>query len=219
MSKVISLRKKKFNRKKQPVRKDRPMKRFSYLNEEKYKIILLLVSVIAIFIGAIGYRILGDLKLSQVITNNIEILISGEFKSIFLYLFKLDFAFILLNFFIGTSFIGSPISFISPLLKCLYLGYFSGYLYNEFELKGVLFCLLLLYPCFAITTTSLIFASNENVYMSQYIYKCLNGKNSVDNISIRLYLLRYLLLTVINIICIAVTSILITFIAPKIDIL
>lgn len=219
MTKVISLRKRKNNKIKTPIYKEKSNRKLSGLYEEKFKIIFLLMSVAGILSGAISYRFLDDLQLADIISNNIIVLTSGEFKSIFLHLFKLDIVFVLLNFFVGTSFIGSPVSFLSPLLKCLYIGYFNGYIYNEFELKGVLFCILLLYPCFTITTTSLIFASNENIYMSQYIYDCLNGKNSADNISIRLYLLRYLLLTAINIVCIAVTSLLITFIAPRINIL
>lgn len=219
MTKVISLRKKKVNKNKSSIYKERKNKRINLLNEEKYKLFFLLISIIGVLAGAICYRLTENTQISQIVVESFNVLNSGEFKAVFLYLIKFDLIFILISFFIGTSFIGSSISFFAPMLKCLYVGYFSGYLYNDFELKGVLFCLLLLFPCFAITTTSLIFASNENVYMSQYIYKSLNGKTSIDNISIRLYLLRYLLLVAINIFCIIITSLLIAFIGPKINII
>lgn len=218
MTKVINLRKRKVIKAKPITHKDKNNKKSGKLYSEKYKLIFLIISVLGILIGAICYRITDNSRLSQVIAESFTILNNGDFKSIFLYLLKLDLIYLLINFFIGTSFIGSVLSFVPPTIKCLYIGYLGGYLYNEFELKGVLFCLLLLYPCFAITTTALIFASNENVYMCQYIYNCLNGRSSTDNISIRLYLLRYILLFAIILACITITAFLISFIAPKLNI-
>lgn len=218
MTKVISLRKQKTNRTRQIVHKDRKYNSFNEMHNEKYKLLFLVFSIIGIFLGAMLYRITNNSQLAEIITNSFTLLNSSNFKSIFLYLIKLDLVYFLLSFFIGTSFIGSVLSFIPPMLKCIYIGYLSGYLYNEFELKGVLFCLLLLYPCFTITTTAIIFASNENIYMSQYIYNCLNGKNTTDNISIRLYLLRYVLLFIIILTCITISAFLISFIAPKLNI-
>lgn len=215
MTKVINLRKRKVIKAKPIIHKD---KNISKLHNEKYKLFYLITSVFGLLVGAICYRTMENNQLTQIIAENFLILNSGDFKSIFLYLLKLDSIILLVSFFIGTSFIGSAISFIPPTIKCIYIGYLGGYLYNEFELKGVLFCLILLYPCFAITTTALIFSSNENVYMSQYIYNCLNGKNTTDNISIRLYLLRYILLFTIIIACITITAFLIAFIGPKINI-
>ncbi len=218
MTKVINLRKRKVIKTKPVIHKDKTSKNFNELYSEKYKLLFLLISISGILVGAMCYRITDNSQLAQVITENFSILNSGDFKSVFLCLLKLDLMYFLISFFIGTSFIGSIMSFVPPTIKCLYIGYLCGYLYNEFELKGVLFCLLLLYPCFAITTTALIFASNENVYMSQYIYNCLNGRSTTDNISVRLYLLRYILLFTIIIACITVTSFLISFIGPKLNI-
>ncbi len=218
MTKVINLRKRKNLKSKPIVYKDRKRDNFDKIYSEKYKLLFLFISIFGILIGVICYRITDNSQLTQVITENFTVLNSGDFESVFIYLLKLDLIYFLISFFIGTSFIGAVLSFIPPTLKCLYIGYLGGYLYNEFELKGVLFCLLLLYPCFAITTTSLLFASNENIYMSQYIYNCLNGKSTTDNISIRLYLLRYVLLFTIIIACITVTAFLISFIGPKLNI-
>lgn len=217
MTKVISLRKNKTHRNKLPIKKDNNL--IKNIGENKFKIAFLIASLISILIGAVSYKLITNTQITNIIASNMQVLSNGKFKETFIYLLKFDLSFLLLNFFIGTSFIGSSLSFLSPMLKCLYIGYFSGYLYNEFELKGVLFCLLLLYPCFAITTTSLIFSSNENIYMSKYIFNCLNGKTSIDNISIRLYLVRYLLLLAINLSCIGVTSLVIAFVAPKLNII
>lgn len=218
MTKIISLRRRKLNRVKTISNKDRNNNRYNYLCNEKYKLSFLILSVIGVLFGALCYKMNDSSQLTEIIADNFAILNNSIFKPIFLYLIKLDLLCLLLNFFIGTSFIGSVLSFVPPIMKCLYIGFLSGYLYNEFELKGVLFCLLLLYPCFAITTTALIFASNENVYMSRYIYNCLNGKNTTDNISIRLYLLRYVLLFAIILSANIVTAFFISYIGPKFNI-
>ena len=219
MTKVINLRKRKIVKTKPIMRKERKNINFNKIYNEKYKFLLLLMSITGILFGTICYRFINNSQLTQAITESFSILNSNDFKSVFMYLIKLDLIYFLISFFIGTSFIGAILTFIPPTIKCLYIGYLGGYLYNEFELKGVLFCLLLLYPCFAITTTALIFASNENVYMSRYIYNCLNGRSTTDNISLRLYLLRYILLFSIITVCITVTAFLITFISPKLNIM
>ena len=219
MSKVINLRRKRRNNFKQKYNKSISIKNFSKIKEDRYKIFLVFISVVGILLGAIAYRITDNSQIIKLLSDSICLLNSGNFKSIILYFIKLDALLYIISFFIGTSFIGSALTFIVPMLKCLYIGYFSGYLYNEFELKGVLFCLILLFPCFVITTTSLIFASNENIYMSKYIFECINERKSTDNISIRLYLLRYILLITINVACIIATSLAFSFIAPKISII
>ena len=216
MTKVIDFRKKKL---KSPSRKIKPNNVLNNVFEEKFKIIFLLVSISGLFLGALLYKLFENQQLTSLISEKFIVLNSGVYKSVFIYLLRLDLIFILINFFVGTSFLGSAISFLAPVLKSLYIGYLSGYLYNEFELKGVLFSILLLFPCFAVTQTSLIFASNENIYMSKYIFDCLNGRSTNDNISIKLYLIRYFLLFTINLVCISISALFITFIAPKLNII
>ncbi len=213
MKKTIKFRKKKYsaNRTKKLNKEN-----FTQLSNEKYKILFLILSITGIIIGAISFRLVSNTQFNQIIINDINTLNSGSIKNILLYFLYSELLYFIISFFIGTSFIGSNISFISPMLKCIYIGYLSGYLYNNFELRGVLFALIL-YPCFSITTTSLIYACNENVYMSKYILNVLNGKNNLDNISIKLFILRYALLIIINVACIIATAAIISFFAPKIN--
>ena len=218
MLKFINLRNKRIHKTKSIIYKNGNNIRLNQLGNEKYKILLLLFSIVGILLGAISYKITINSNFIQIAQESFIILNSGNFKVIFLYLFKINLIFYIFSFFIGTSFIGSFLSVFPPTVKCIYIGFLSGYLYNEFELKGVLFCLLLLYPCFSITTASLIYASNENMYMSQYVFNCLTGRCNTDNISIKLYLIRYLLLFTIVLACISITSFLISVIGPKINI-
>lgn len=215
MTKVISIRRNK--NKIKPNKRNSNKVKFESLKNEKYKILLTLSAIISLLIGSLIYRLFPDAGINMIIDDKIQLLQNSGFRVIFFFLLKTDIIFFLISFFIGTSFIGNGFSFLSPMLKCIMIGYVGGYFYNIFELKGVLFCLVLLYPYFVITTASLIFASNESVFMSKYLYGLVENKNTADNISVRLYLLRYLLLLSINVVCAAVNSWLIVIIAPHIN--
>lgn len=216
MTKVITLRKKK----KSYLKPERTKKGFSpELLSEKNRVFLLLISLIFLLAGALIYRFFPNDDITSQIDSKLIILSSAEWKNIFLFFFQADLIFLIISFFIGTSFIGSVLSALPIILKCTFIGYQSGYLYNEYELKGVLFCLVLLYPCYVITTSSLIFACDESIYMSKYLFGTITNKNTANDISVKLYLLRYLILFAINIVCIAVNSAVVCFVAPKINLL
>lgn len=216
MTKVITLRR----RKKGHSKPERTRKNVaSDLLGEKNRVLLLIVSIVFILAGALVYRFFPNSDITSEIDSTLKLFNSDDWTDIFLFFLQADLMFLVISFFIGTSFIGAVLSPLPIILKCIFIGYQSGYLYNEYELKGVLFCLVLLYPCYVITTSSLIFACDESIYMSKYLYGTINNKNTANDISVKLYLLRYLILFVINVICIAVNSAVVCFIAPKINLL
>lgn len=216
MTKVITLHKRKT-----PYRNKERLdkKQKSAVVIEKNRIFLLILSIISILMGAITYRFFPDTEIISGINNSLELFKTENILNIFIYFIQADLIYIFIAFFIGTSFIGAALSPLPVISKCIFIGFQSGYLYNEFELKGVLFCLILLYPCYIITTSSLIFACDESIYMSKYLFSTLTKKNTANDISVKLYLLRYLILLVINVVCIAVNSAIVCFIAPKINLL
>lgn len=216
MTKVITLRKKK----KSYAKSERTKKNFvpDFLNE-KNRVLLLIISIISVLAGALIYRFFPNGEITAEINLMVNLFNSADWTQILLFFLQADLLFLVISFFIGTSYIGAILSPLPIILKCIYIGFQSGYLYNEFELKGVLFCLVLLYPCYVITTSSLIFACDESIYMSRYLYGTITNKNTANDISVRLYLLRYLILFAINSVCIAVNSAIVSFIAPKINLL
>lgn len=216
MTKVITLRKRK---KSYSIAEKTKQKQRSNFVIEKNRIFLLIISIISILLGAVAYRFFPNENIIENLNNTLEIFKTENFINIFLCFIKADLIYFLMAFFIGTSFMGAVLSPLPIVLKCFLIGFQSGYLYNDFELKGVLFCLILLYPCYVITTSSLIFACDESIYMSKYLFSTITNKNTANDISVKLYLLRYLILIVINIVCIAVNSAIVCFIAPKINLL
>lgn len=216
MTKVITLRKKRKNYLNPEKTRQKVTSNFSF---EKNRIVLLVISIFSILAGALLYRILPNSEITSQIDNSLELFSSAVWSNIFISFLQTDLIYLLISLFIGTSFAGAILSPLAIILKCIYIGYQSGYLYNEYELRGVLFCLVLLYPCYVITTSSLIFACDESIYMSKYLFSTITNKNTANDISVKLYFLRYLILLVINIVCIAVNSVIVCFIAPKINLL
>lgn len=97
----------------------------------------------------------------------------------------------------GLCAVGIPIVIIEPIIKGLGVGIIAGYLYSTFELQGVGYCLLIIFPAAILSTATLIFACNESFLMSVDIIKILKDKqySARENI-FKLYLTRYSVLTI-----------------------
>ena len=209
MTKVISLRKM------HKTKIDIPRKSVNLINADLSKIIYLIISIISILFGCIIYKTEVKESISLICKAFIDKIIGGTYLEVSFEYIKNDIIFFLIMFFLGTSIVGTPLTIIPLIIKSSFIGYLSSYMYCEYDLKGILFSLVLLYPLFVVTTTSLIYAANESVYMSKYILNTLIKRNTADNISIRLYVLRYAVLFGINLSGIAVNSFLIVALANK----
>ena len=99
MTKVINLRKRKIMKTKPIMRKERKNINFNKIYNEKYKFLLLLMSITGILFGTICYRFINNSQLTQAITESFSILNSNDFKSVFMYLIKLDLIYFLISFF------------------------------------------------------------------------------------------------------------------------
>ena len=211
MSKVIKVKKR------YPKSKLRNSSSFNDLISEKYKVVLLFCSISSMIIGSVIYNSFESEIIVNAISEKILLFQSENYFKIILYLIKSEIIYFLLAMFIGSSFVGAPLSVIPISLRCLLVGYTGAYMYNEFDLNGVLFCLLFVFPYTAIATTSLIFALNESIYMSNNCFNSLTNKNTADLISVKLYLVRYLFLTVINVFCALFNGLLIIALINKIN--
>ena len=215
MTKVINLRKIKKQNFKLHNNNSKKSINKSYLKNDMYKIIFTIVAIVSIVLGCFIYKnyqidIISDLSIN--IINQIQ---SKSFILILLSYLKFDILYFTLLFFFGSSLLGAPLTFIPIILKSVFIGYMSSFIYNEYSLKGTLFCIVLLFPIYTITTTSLIYAANESVYMSKSIFSLIKNINTANNISARLYLIRYGFLFIINFLSILIISLLAIVIANK----
>lgn len=215
MTKVINLnRRKKIKFKGSSIKKNKT--RINNIMDEKYKILITIISVISILSGCIIYKYYLSEELNAICENYLTIIQTGSFIEIFLTLIKIEVLFYIIIFSIGTTMLGTPIVMFPIIIKCIIIGYFSSYIYATYEIKGILFCLVLLYPYLAITTTTHIIATNESIYMSKYVLNLVLNKKTADDISLRLYLIRYFILVMINLICVIVNSFIIKMLGTKI---
>ena len=209
MTKVISLRKM------HKAKIDIPQKTVDIINTDIIKFVYLIIAILSILLGCIIFKTEFNDNITLICKNFIDKIVGGTYLEVFFEYIKNDIIFFLIMFFFGTSIVGTPLTIIPLIIKNSFIGYLSSYMYCEYDLKGILFSLVLLYPLFVITTTSLIYAANESVYMSKFILNTLTKRNTADNISIRLYVLRYAVLFGINLSGIAVNSFLIVTLANK----
>lgn len=212
MTKVISLRKRYKTKIDIP---KKSIKKINILNTDLFKIFYLIISIISILTGCYIYKIYPEIYITEACNDFLLNIQNGTFLEVLTQYIKIDIIFYLIMFFIGTSIIGIPLTIFPLIIKSSFMGYLSSYMYCEYDLKGILFALVLLYPVFVITNTSLIYAANESIYMSKYILNIITNKNTADNISIRLYIIRYAVLLGINMVSIAVNSFLIITLADK----
>lgn len=208
MTKVINLRRRQgINYK--PITNNNSSKKFKINNTEITKLLLVLISLLSLLVGCFIYKNSNLNVVPEMCSSFITDLQNKNFFQLFLFLVKQDLIYFIICFFVGTSIIGIPFTFIPISIKCIFIGCLSSFMYCQYSLKGILFSLVLLYPLFTITTTSLIYSANESIYMSKHIFNTMTNKNTADSISIRLYLIRYAFLVGINLVCIAVNSFLI----------
>ncbi len=212
MTKVISLRKRRLSKIDFP---KKTFKKNTISKSEIIKVLFLLISIISIFLGCIFYKLYEIDTVTNICNDFIINLQKGTYFEALSTIFKFDAIFYLSIFFLGTSFVGIPLTAIPLIIKCIFIGYLSSYMYCEFGLKGILFLLVLIYPMIIITTTSQIYSANESIYMSKYLINTVTNKNTADDISIRLYIIRNLVLIGISIIAISVNSFLIVTVGSK----
>lgn len=182
--------------------------------EEKNKVFITLFSLLSILSGCIIFKNNKIIPINE-LDSFVDFMQSNSFVSILIQFIKYEIVFFILEFFIGTSIIGMPLVIIPPIIKCFFIGYLSSYMYNQYSVKGILFCLILIYPYFAVTTSSLIFAADESIYMSKYLFDIAVKKNAYNNTSIKLYMVRIMFLILLNLIFTIINSFLLSSIGNR----
>ncbi len=112
--------------------------------------------------------------------------------------------FLTLAFFFGLCGLGYPIVVIVPLFCGIANGLMSGYLYQNFGISGLFYCLLTMYPSLTIAVVSLIMGACESMEMSKTILAILMDKHHLTTENpLKRYAYQYvILLAVIVLACV-----------------
>lgn len=201
MNKVISFKRKKRNR----LKKARKIK-IPEINIDFIKLLLVAFAIISISLGCVVYKLYNNEFITDFIKENVIAKLSQNFLTVFLFTVEFTAFFKILTLFFATNLFGYILSYIPLIIKCFFIGYISSYYYNQYELNGVLFCLIFLYPFLVATTSSLIYLTRESIQIGKYIYNRIINKSTANIFSIRLYFIRCLVVFIFDIILVLINS-------------
>lgn len=167
--------------------------------KESWRIILLLsLFICGLIIGSFVVKnndsIMSN-QLESIIKSGITTKNNSQFWEVFFNSITVNLVFLISAFSLGLCAIGIPFISLIPLIKGFGLGISGAYIYSNYSVKGVCYCLLILFPAQIISSALLIYACNESYYMSGDLFFSLNNSlNLKEKNPVRLYLTRFLLL-------------------------
>lgn len=95
--------------------------------------------------------------------------------------------FAVILFFCGLSIYGGLISNAIPFFYSLIIGTVTYYLYNNYTLKGLAYCVIIIFPYAVLSLFSLILITGECINMSQLLTKNLNKNPRSSDYSFTFY--------------------------------
>lgn len=142
-----------------------------------WKIIVPIVfAVMGLFVGTALSK--GEGQLCKLLTTSIEnILTDGTYtetySAVVIYLMIPTF-FAFLLFFCGLSVYGGLVSNFLIISYSMIIGFVSYYFYSNYSLKGLAYCVIIIFPYAILTLFSLILITGECINMSQVLTKNLS---------------------------------------------
>lgn len=160
-----------------------------------WKIIIPVIFTFAgIISGCIGgkgegrlYKVVAD-YFTNVILARDTLSIASEF--IFYLIFPA--IFLIVVFFLGLSVFGSLLTNAVPLTYGYLIGCVSFFLYNIYTLKGLAYCLIMIFPYGVLCLLSLVLCCRESISMSEYIVKSISKTGKFLNYGFAVYYKSFL---------------------------
>ena len=140
-------------------------------------------------------------QLVEIIKESISRKKDSGFLSLLIDSFIPNLMYMILCFSFGLCAVGIPAISVLPLIKGFSIGIISSYIYSCYSVKGVCYCLIILFPAQIISSALLIYAGNEGYYMSSELFTAVSKmSNTSENNSFRLYIVRFLILLAFSLI-------------------
>lgn len=158
------------------------------------KIIVPVVFAIAgLFSGCLTGK--GEGKLFLKITDMFSSVLNKDFSaplSSFLGSLLPPTVFVAVLFFLGLSAFGLfAVNFI-PFSYSFIVGIISFYMYNSYTLKGLAYCVMLVFPYAVLSLTGLVLCSAESIGMSEFMLRCISKGTKLSDYSFKKYYTAYL---------------------------
>lgn len=95
--------------------------------------------------------------------------------------------FLIVIFFLGLSVFGAVITNVMPLIYGYITGCISFFLYNEYTLKGLGYCIIMIFPYGTLCLLAIVLCCRESINMSEYIMKSISKTTKFPNYGFAVY--------------------------------
>lgn len=95
--------------------------------------------------------------------------------------------FLIVIFFLGLSVFGAVITNVMPLIYGYIIGCISFFLYNEYTLKGLGYCIIMIFPYGTLCLLAIVLCCRESINMSEYIMKSISKTTKFLNYGFAVY--------------------------------
>lgn len=155
-----------------------------------WKIIIPVIFTFAgIISGCVGGK--GEGKLFLRITDYFtSVILSRDITSVgseFLIYLIFPIVFLIIVFFLGLSVFGSLLTNAMPLIYGYIVGCISYFLYTEYTLKGLGYCIIMIFPYGTLCLLSIVLCCRESINMSEYIMKSISKTTKFLNYGFAVY--------------------------------
>lgn len=95
--------------------------------------------------------------------------------------------FLIVIFFLGLSVFGALITNVMPMIYGYIIGCISFFLYNEYTLKGLGYCIIMIFPYGTLCLLAIVLCCRESINMSEYIMKSISKTTKFPNYGFAVY--------------------------------
>ena len=170
------------------------------LKKNRRILIMMLLFAAGMIIGAVSLK-RADSYLSGAFSDMFSVYIrskgSQSLGMNFINSLALNAAFMLAAFVFGLCAVGLPLICILPIIRGVGIGMLSGYLYSNFALRGLGYCVLVIYPGL-IPAIALLLACSAGINSSYEMLLSLSSvKAQRGEGSIKIYCMRFLIICIL----------------------
>lgn len=171
------------------------------LKKNRRILIMMLLFAAGMIIGAVSLK-RADSYLSGAFSDMFSVYIrSKSSQSLgmnFINSLALNAAFMLAAFVFGLCAVGLPLICILPIIRGVGIGMLSGYLYSNFALRGLGYCVLVIYPGLIPAIFALLLACSAGINSSYEMLLSLSSvKAQRGEGSIKIYCMRFLIICIL----------------------
>lgn len=174
---------------------------YNFTEKNRRILIMMLLFAAGMIIGAVSLK-RADSYLSGAFSDMFSVYIrskgSQSLGMNFINSLAVNAAFMLAVFVFGLCAVGLPLICILPIIRGVGIGMLSGYLYSNFALRGLGYCVLVIYPGLIPAIFALLLACSAGINSSyEMLLSLSSAKAQRGEGSIKIYCMRFLIICIL----------------------